>query len=79
MGKPKFPSKSNARGKCAASKNVVDTKNDGKCDRVEHFDCINANDFVIESIQKGLTNYYCTECLCLVMKLSWRMKYPQLE
>ena len=50
-------------------KNIVIIKKEGRngkcyqCDKVEHFDCVNANSFVIESIQKGHSNYYCTECL----------------
>ena len=71
--KQKAPFKSNTREKCAAQKckhkNVVVTKKEGKfgkcfqCDKVEHFDCVNANAFMIESIQKGYTHYYCTDCL----------------
>ena len=40
-------------------KNIVVTKKDGRfgkchqCDKVEHFDCVNANDFMVESVQKG--------------------------
>ena len=54
--KQKTPVKSNTRGKCAAQKckhkNVVVIKKEGKfgkcfqCDKVEHFDCVNANAFV---------------------------------
>ena len=73
VGKQKATPKNNTREKCAATKckhkNVVVTKKDGRfgkcaqCDRVEHFDCVNANAFLIETIQKGLTPYYCTDCL----------------
>ena len=48
---------------------MVVTKKEGKfgkcfqCDKVEHYDCVNANAFVIESIQKGYSRYYCTDCL----------------
>ena len=73
VSKKKVPTKTNIREKCAAlkckHKNVVLTNNDGrfgkcgKCDRFEHYDCVNVNSFVIESIQKGFTNYYCTNCL----------------
>ena len=65
--------KANVREKCAATKckhkNVVVTNKDSKfgncyqCDKVEHYDCVNANAFVIESIQNGFAKYYCTECL----------------
>ena len=42
---------------------ILGGKKQAQCDKVEHFDCVNANDFMVENVQKGFIHYYCTECL----------------